>query len=223
MELFLDGTADDGTIWLETEFAAEPYSDVDVHLDFELFRYVADIAFMPVVAVGVLDPEREVDFSALPVPSAEGWTLHSYDQRISTGPYDRVHAALGLTVGWETPGTLFLDLIRLEATHHPPAGIEPGERSGEREVELLQNRPNPMGPLTTIAYRLAQAGDVRLRIFDAGGRYITTLRDGREPAGFHETHWNGTDATGRPMASGVYFYRLEAPGRDESRKLLLAR
>jgi hypothetical protein len=223
MEMFLDGTADDGTIWLETAIPAEPNSFVDVNLDFELFRYVADIAFLPVAAVSVLDPEREVDFTVLPAPSQEGWSLHSYRKTVFTGPYEMVHVAAGVTVTWETPGTLFMDLVRIEATHRSVNGVQPPDPGGSRSSELLQNRPNPMGPLTTIAYRLAEDGPVSLRIYDTSGRRVTTLRDGRERAGFREVHWNGANREGKPMPSGVYFYRLETPGRSESRKLLLAR
>jgi len=64
---------------------------------------------------------------------------------------------------------------------------------------------------------------VALRVFDTSGRHVVTLRDGPEPAGRHRVRWDGTDALGRAVPAGVYFYTLHASGEEESRKLLLAR
>jgi hypothetical protein len=221
MEMFLDGTGDDGTIWLERALAVNPNSLVDVDLDFELFRYYPDIAYFAVASVGVLDPEGETDFVRLDGPR-EGWVLHSYHQRVYSGSCDRVHVAVGLTVSWETAGTLFLDLIRVRATYLPSGGVEPAAPSAPA-LELLQNRPNPMGALATIAYRLGRDGPVSLRIYDAAGRLVTTLHDGPQRAGWHEVRWNGTNAAGQALPAGVYFYRLDRAGTSESRKLLLVR
>lgn len=222
LEMFLDGTADDGTLWIESAVPVDPYRWVDVEVDFELFRYYADIAFQPVVAVSVLDPEVERDFTVLPVGPQVGWTLHSRDASLFTGPYDMVHVAVGLTVTWETPGTFYLDLVRTRAIPKTVA-VDLPAATGARSTALLSNRPNPMGPLTTIAFRLAQASPISLRVFDTSGRLVATLREGTEREGFHEVHWNGTDDNGTAVPSGVYFYRLETPLEVERRKLLLVR
>jgi hypothetical protein len=220
-EMVLDGTADDGTIWLQTAIPVSPYAIVNVAVDFELFRYGADIAFFPVVAVTPLDPELESDFEILPVPAQAGWLLHSHATSLRTGPYDMLHIAVGLTVTWETPGTFFVDLIRTEVAEGP-VGVAPGTGPGGFRA-LGQNRPNPMGPLTTIAYRLARDGPVTLTIHDAAGRFVATLHRGTQEAGPHRVHWDGRDVVGRSVPSGVYFYRLETSEGIESRKLLLAR
>ena len=222
IELFLDGTADDGTIWLERVLPVDPNSLVDVDVDFELFRYALDLAFAPVAYAGVLDPESEGDFARL-AGSYEGWALNSHHQRVSSGPYDQIHVAVGMTVSWETPGTLFLDLVRVRAAYHLPGEVEPLPSRAGAAITLLQNRPNPMGALTTIAYRVAQDGLVSLRIYDTAGRLVTTLHDGQQRAGWHETHWDGASAEGSAMPAGVYFYRLDRAGASESRKLLLVR
>jgi hypothetical protein len=87
-------------------------------------------------------------------------------------------------------------------------GDHPG---APRRFLLRPNTPNPFNPLTVIAYDLPRECAVDLRVFDAQGRLVRVLRGGdREPAGLREAIWNGRDDAGRSVASGVYFYRLEA-------------
>ncbi|MFH1144899.1 MAG: CARDB domain-containing protein [Candidatus Eisenbacteria bacterium] len=222
MELYLDGTADDGTIWVETAVAVERYRHVEVTVDFELFRYYPDIAFIPVAAVTLFDPETEADFRYLDGEAAAGWSLHSHQAVLYTGPYDVVHIAVGLTCTWETPGTFFLDLVRAQV-REIPAAVEGAGGTASRTA-LFQSRPNPLaGPLASIAYELTQPGPVSLRIFDAAGRRVVTLRDGEDAAGAHRVRWDGTDDAGRAVPTGVYFYTLRTREGEESRKLLLAR
>jgi hypothetical protein len=75
---------------------------------------------------------------------------------------------------------------------------------------LEQNFPNPFNPQTAIRYGLPQGGFVRLTVFDVTGREITRLVEGERDAGSYEVVWAGTDGGNRPVASGVYFYSLEA-------------
>ena len=65
---------------------------------------------------------------------------------------------------------------------------------------------------------------MRLRIFDVAGRLVRTLVDEEMPAGWnHVVVWNGLDDRDREIASGVYFYRLEAPDAELNRKLVVLR
>ncbi|HEX5132139.1 MAG TPA: CHRD domain-containing protein [Candidatus Krumholzibacteria bacterium] len=86
---------------------------------------------------------------------------------------------------------------------------------------LAQNYPNPFNPSTTIAFTLATTGRVRLDVFDVNGAFVATLVDGELPAGDGGAVWNGRDAAGRPVASGVYFYRLAAGATVQTRKMVL--
>ncbi|MDH3197364.1 MAG: right-handed parallel beta-helix repeat-containing protein [Candidatus Krumholzibacteria bacterium] len=89
---------------------------------------------------------------------------------------------------------------------------------------LDQNVPNPFNPTTRIRYSLAAGGDrVTLRVFDVNGRLVRTLVDGVATAGPNDVIWDGRDDAGSPAASGVYFYRLEAPGFAQTRKMALIR
>jgi len=86
---------------------------------------------------------------------------------------------------------------------------------------LHQNRPNPFNPTTHISYQLHQAGDVNLTILDANGRVVKSLVAQSMPAGLHEINWDGTDNAADPVASGVYFYRLETAGESFTRRMVL--
>ena len=88
-------------------------------------------------------------------------------------------------------------------------------------TELHQNHPNPFNPATTISFTLTTAENVRLSVFTPEGRLVTTLVDDVRPAGLNDVTWDGTDASGRRVSSGLYLYRLEAGKTVLSRKMLL--
>jgi hypothetical protein len=88
---------------------------------------------------------------------------------------------------------------------------------------LFQNFPNPFNPQTQIAFDLPSAGLAEIRIYDVLGRLVRTLVDEKRPAGYQILRWDGRDDDGRVVASGMYFYRLLAPGVDESRKMVVVR
>jgi len=87
---------------------------------------------------------------------------------------------------------------------------------------LLENYPNPFNPVTMIRFFLPAASPVKLDIFTATGVWITTLMDARCDDGYHELTWNGRDARGNSVCSGVYFYRLTShAGASEVKKMVL--
>ncbi len=75
---------------------------------------------------------------------------------------------------------------------------------------LHQNYPNPFNPLTKIRYELPVASQVRLKIYNLLGQEVMTLVDEVQPAGYVAIDWNSTNNAGASVASGIYFYRLEA-------------
>jgi hypothetical protein len=83
--------------------------------------------------------------------------------------------------------------------------------------------PNPFNPQTTIEYTVAGTGRVRLGVYDAAGRLVRLLVDAPREAGRYAESWAGFDERGAAAASGVYFIRLEADGRVEVRKAVLAK
>jgi hypothetical protein len=86
-----------------------------------------------------------------------------------------------------------------------------------------ENFPNPFNPSTQLQFVLEAAGHTRLRIFDARGSLVETLLDRPMPAGRHAMRWDGSDARGHGVASGVYRVLLESSGRRATRSIALVR
>ncbi len=95
-----------------------------------------------------------------------------------------------------------------------------------KETALLPNYPNPFNPETWIPYHLAKDADVTLTIYGIDGQVIRRLALGHQPAGMYQTrsraaYWDGKNAFGEPVASGVYFYTLTAGDFTATRKMLI--
>ena len=86
---------------------------------------------------------------------------------------------------------------------------------------LEQNAPNPFNPETQITYRLAETGEITLSIHNLLGQRIRTLVNEMQPVGTHTVRWDGRDASGRAVSSGVYLYHFESAGLTETRRMLL--
>jgi hypothetical protein len=87
----------------------------------------------------------------------------------------------------------------------------------------LQARPNPFNPRLELSFRTSEAGPVRLEIFSPRGERIRTLVGESLPAGTHQVSWDGKDAGGAAVASGVYVVRLSAPEGAQQRHITLLR
>ncbi len=92
--------------------------------------------------------------------------------------------------------------------------------------KLEQNFPNPFNPSTTIRFGIpAEAGGkkVVLTVYDILGKKVAEIYNGRLKSGYHSFVWNGRNIKGAKTASGVYFYRLEAAGKQIVKKMVLVR
>jgi len=104
--------------------------------------------------------------------------------------------------------------------HTTNGGVTSVEAEQQHEVPqqflLTQNYPNPFNPSTTIQYSLPHRSHVTLSVFNTLGQQIAQLVNSDIEAGYHELQFNATN-----LASGVYFYRMQAGGYVETKKLLL--
>lgn len=109
---------------------------------------------------------------------------------------------------------IFIDIESGEVLHM----VVSNERVNEvpSEIHLMQNYPNPFNPSTNIPFELDKSVKVSVNIYNMLGQKVSTIVNDAFPAGSHTVTW---DATG--LASGVYFYRLEAGGVVQTRKMLL--
>ena len=92
-----------------------------------------------------------------------------------------------------------------------------------REFSLGQNYPNPFNPSTNIMYDVPAAANVFLLIYDILGRNVRTLVNEQHIAGSYSVEWDGKNADGALVASGIYFYRLEAGQLAITKKMVLLR
>lgn len=98
-----------------------------------------------------------------------------------------------------------------------------GDQNLLPRAHLAQNYPNPFNPETMISYALARDAGVRLEIFNLLGQSVRILADGWNTAGQQSVVWDGRDQAGQQVASGVYFYRLQAGQETTTRKMVLLR
>ena len=119
---------------------------------------------------------------------------------------------LGLTDTMSERGILFLQQLLIALT--------------PKKTILLANYPNPFNPETWIPYQLSKSTDVTLTIYDIKGRVIRALDLGHQRAGMYQTrsraaYWDGRNAVGEKVASGVYFYTLTAGEFTATRQMLI--
>jgi flagellar hook assembly protein FlgD len=104
-------------------------------------------------------------------------------------------------------------------------GVAVSTMKAPQRFALMQNHPNPFNPSTTIRYDIPDMGGgnihVQIAVYDVAGKLVKTLRDRYESAGSNEVEWDGRDHAGRPVGSGVYFYRIKAGNMAATRKMVL--
>ena len=86
---------------------------------------------------------------------------------------------------------------------------------------LTQNSPNPFNPTTRISFALPAAGEVKLAVFNVIGQQVKELVNSNMEAGVHEVIWDGKDANGSSVASGIYFYKIKANNFTDTKKMVL--
>jgi len=88
------------------------------------------------------------------------------------------------------------------------------------QFDLTQNYPNPFNPSTKINYTLQKAAKVKLTIYNTLGQVVQTLVNGKNDAGLYSISWDGRNAKGNQVVSGIYLYRLEAGQYHKTKKML---
>ena len=106
------------------------------------------------------------------------------------------------------------------------APVAPAKETEAQPTALLSNYPNPFNPETWIPYQLSEAAEVTVTIHSSDGKLVRTLELGQMPAGAYSdkdraAYWDGRNAQGEPVASGVYFYTLTAGDFSATRKIVI--
>ncbi len=134
--------------------------------------------------------------------------------RLHPDCFDR--EAQGLLLGGDSPFD-FDGLRYISAVEDLPGLASSG-------AILYPAAPNPFNPRTEISFRLTEPGRISLEIHDLAGRLVRTLISQQDLGmGLHHAEWDGRTDDGRVLASGVYFYRIEAGSFSDSKKMVLLR
>jgi hypothetical protein len=120
--------------------------------------------------------------------------------------------------GRNTDMFVYLDRVYLaEVPLDEVTGIEDKAPAMETPVsfELQQNYPNPFNPSTQISYSLGEQAQVSLQVYNQLGQLVNTLAEGIQSSGTYTVQWNGLDINGADVASGVYFVKMQAVGKNQ--------
>lgn len=122
----------------------------------------------------------------------------------------------GATIGMDNDGDQMYD------GDDQDCGISAVPGSPVAGTMLLQNHPNPFNPTTDIKYALTGPGHVLLQVFSIDGDLVRTLVNAHHgQASTYQVTWDGRNDDGRPMPSGIFFYRIETPVGSEMKKMVL--
>ena len=143
------------------------------------------------------------------------------------GSFPGVWGVIGISVTDKANNSIyhdFTEITRFEVTEVQAAPA--AEVTLPAQNALLANYPNPFNPETWIPYQLAKPADVMLRVYGVDGQIIRELALGHQAAGRYlnrsrAVYWDGKNAVGEPVASGLYFYTLTAGEFSETRKMLI--
>ena len=172
------------------------------------------------------DPAPEPDFQYFNI-------YRDTDPGFIPGPENLVEATA--STDWTDPEYDGWDMqYKVTAVDHVGNESDPASIAGATAVDdnpgiperfaLHQNVPNPFNPTTSIRYDVPSGGGhVTLKIYDVAGRLVRTLVDQAQTPGEKTVRWNGRNQQGRSVASGVYFYRMNTPGFEQTRKMVLLR
>lgn len=166
--------------------------------------------------------------------NSTGWVDSSPADRImmgTTGPFtfnpgDSQYVLFKIAVGQGTDRLSSITDLRsvLNSDSGTPTGID--ERSDPALPAwcvLEQNYPNPFNPATRIRYTLPSKTTVRITVHNILGQEVATLINTTQPAGSYDIEWDGSDSRGLPVASGVYFCRMQTEHAADTRKMVLLR
>jgi glycosidase len=182
----------------------------------------------PVTATVSLNAPGALKFTGGPVPGKTYWLNDLLSG--TRAPIDGGALSGSISVSLAAYGSAVFTVSTTPDTLKVASPITDVGESGGLPLEFLleQNYPNPFNPSTTIRFALPLDARVSLRVYDLLGRELALLLDGQLGAGHHAASWNGTNAAGQQVGSGVYLLRLSASGsggeeKVMTRKMLLVR
>ena len=180
---------------------------------YNAFDWTQSTGFIWTEETGMVDVEDYLADNGITVPT-------TFNIRVLTGMSDDGTVMVGIGSDTYPPWNNRWFIIR-----STPTGIAggPDEPEETQVVSRVRAYPNPMRGTTTLSLTLPESSRVDLEVYDINGRLVRRLVDGPVEAGEHEVRWDGKDASGANVASGIYFCRLAADGHEETTKITILR
>lgn len=122
-----------------------------------------------------------------------------------------------------------VDLGGMSVLHGPLSVVvtgdpnDPGTPELPTVTKLMNAFPNPFNPSTTLRYSLKEAGKVRIEIYNMKGQMVRSYNNEHATPGYYQVSWDGKDAMGRQVASGVYMYRMSSGRYHATKRMVLAK
>jgi len=177
--------------------------------------------------VGTTDATRScVIASPAPFVSSTGEIRVRVARDSSPRAYACYADYLACTIKYAAPAALAAAATRIAGAAGPAIATgdhDPSADAAPCLIGAVEAWPNPFNPRVRLSFELAREVRGRLCVYDVAGRQVATLVNGVLARGTHILVWNGTDARGEALSSGVYVAKLEAEGAAYSRKLVLLR
>jgi len=162
----------------------------------------------------------ELSLNGTPLPDTYSYSIPANQNLILTLGYTAPDPAVNLegqiTISSNDPDSPTVTIpITVQACLSATDPVAP------KVTRLEGNYPNPFNPETMISFATHQSGPVKLSIYNLKGQLVRSLLDSELPAGQHKLVWNGRDNSNNPVASGIYFYRMEAGKYSKTMKMML--
>jgi hypothetical protein len=145
----------------------------------------------------------------------------------SSGSINMFKTQYGFRYSWASTGTLLNTITDFYMPYKPALRIKGNSLSiGDTPLismrdTLYNNFPNPFNPTTTISFDIVSDTNVRIDVYNIKGQLVKTLVDAPHSVGAHRVNWDGKDATGRDVASGVYLYQMSTDTHTDVKKMIL--
>jgi hypothetical protein len=198
---YSNGTTDTEDRW---RFVATSTDSVYFHITSDSTIDLDVVAYAPDTTSSISADYRYGTYSRVAIKPTSGssYYLKVYRWSGTAGSYSILASRSSATVGVQS---------------EPTAALVPGE------LYLDQNYPNPFNPTTTIQYGLPETQSVRITVYSLLGQEIAVLLNAVQSPGSYRVVWNGRDARGMEMSSGMYIVRLQAGDTHIARKVMLLR
>jgi hypothetical protein len=199
-----------------------PLTSWDVHFDTVITSesYVRQIGWA----------DLNIDTLWHPPLKTDGWRLYAWTLRFVIGPEAPSQLIVLDTCLDNRNGSAIFGLI--DGTTEITPGFQRGfisilpydveeVNAVPKEASLGKNHPNPFNPSTEIEFAISTSGPVTIEIFNLMGQRVTVLADQVYESGIYSVYWQGRDERGNLAPSGVYFYKMNAPGFSDVKKMTL--